>query len=517
MMEMQKMMHEMAFNEAKLHEAERAAMERGRLEEMQKIMATEWENEKAKEWANNFAQIEAEKSYASAFDEEKAKLAEEEQGKEAVNGMMQVMMMDPDPKFQNSKFLSFLKKINTGEYEIKEGELVEHPEKAMAEGLYNEAFEEAKEATAMEGKIQMEQSWKEAYEKYFQLLWQHGNEIRGFFVAFFLFNEFFESYRQANMDYNSEEFQKEMERNWKEICENFEDMDPKEIEENLAKQWQAASDMEEMQYVPPGEYEFSKENPALNTEKPMSTSLSLLNIGQTNKAILTIEAHLQKNPGDANAWRLLGCLHQDNDQDQKAVVCFKKSIAIDQNNLDTLLQLGVSCTNTVDEVSAMGYLKDWLMKNPKYSSISVDPTIVYEKPGGEDYTVEEIKTMNAKMIHHFMLALNINGNDPELLSSLAVLHFIQREYERSVDFFGAALKNDPNNYSLHNKLGATLAHLGRTNEAMELYHKALQLKPNYVRVWVNLGIAHAYLVTFSQLLNRLNGSRKSTLRPLASI
>ena len=27
---------------------------------------------------------------------------------------------------------------------------------------------------------------------------------------------------------------------------------------------------------------------------------------------------------------------------------------------------------------------------------------------------------------------------------------------------------------------------------MEVYHKALDLKPNYVRVWVNLGIAHAY-------------------------
>ncbi len=40
--------------------------------------------------------------------------------------------------------------------------------------------------------------------------------------------------------------------------------------------------------------------------------------------------------------------------------------------------------------------------------------------------------------------------------------------------------------------GATLAHLGKPDEAMQAYHKALDLKPNYVRVWVNLGIAHAY-------------------------
>ena len=54
------------------------------------------------------------------------------------------------------------------------------------------------------------------------------------------------------------------------------------------------------------------------------------------------------------------------------------------------------------------------------------------------------------------------------------------------------MKYDPSNYSLWNKLGATLAQLGRSDEAIEAYYKALELKPNYVRVWVNLGIAHAY-------------------------
>lgn len=37
-----------------------------------------------------------------------------------------------------------------------------------------------------------------------------------------------------------------------------------------------------------------------------------------------------------------------------------------------------------------------------------------------------------------------------------------------------------------------MAHLGRAEEAMDAYHKALDIKPNYVRVWVNLGIAYAY-------------------------
>lgn len=53
----------------------------------------------------------------------------------------------------------------------------------------------------------------------------------------------------------------------------------------------------------------------------------------------------------------------------------------------------------------------------------------------------------------------INPNDANLLNGLAVLNFINRNYERSVDLFKKALQIEPKNYSLWNKLGATLAHL----------------------------------------------------------
>lgn len=43
-----------------------------------------------------------------------------------------------------------------------------------------------------------------------------------------------------------------------------------------------------------------------------------------------------------------------------------------------------------------------------------------------------------------------------------------------------------------NKIGAAMAHLGRADEAINLYHHALAIRPNYVRVWVNLGIAHGF-------------------------
>ncbi len=47
--------------------------------------------------------------------------------------------------------------------------------------------------------------------------------------------------------------------------------------------------------------------------------------------------------------------------------------------------------------------------------------------------------------------------------------------------FRAALTVSPSDYSLWNKLGATLANSSRSSEAIDAYQKALDLKPNYMR------------------------------------
>merc|ERR1712187_844378 len=44
-----------------------------------------------------------------------------------------------------------------------------------------------------------------------------------------------------------------------------------------------------------------------------------------------------------------------------------------------------------------------------------------------------------------------------------------------------------------NKLGATLANSGKSDQAVVAYHQGLSLKPNYARSWSNLAIAHANL------------------------
>lgn len=87
---------------------------------------------------------------------------------------------------------------------------------------------------------------------------------------------------------------------------------------------------------------------------------------------MAFEAQIQKDPqskSNGNTWRIMGRLLQDNDQDQKAVACFLNCLKFDETNLDTLLALGISCTNILDEVKGMNFLKSWLINNKNYAGL----------------------------------------------------------------------------------------------------------------------------------------------------
>jgi len=161
----------------------------------------------------------------------------------------------------------------------------------------------------------------------------------------------------------------------------------------------------------------------------------------------------------------------------------------------------VSCTNILDEVHAMNYLWTWLSKNPKFSQIAGECPINQDKLEGDDWKIEEIKQANGRLICKFEQAKAIDPTDVDLLTSLGVLYFIKRDYKVAVEHFQQTLSLDENHYSIWNKFGAAVAHLGQNDVAQEAYFKALDNKPNYVRAWTNLAMAHSGKRDFKSATN----------------
>lgn len=157
---------------------------------------------------------------------------------------------------------------------------------------------------------------------------------------------------------------------------------------------------------------FDPNNPYKEAPFPKQLALELINQGNNNQAILALEAHLQKNLEDGESWRILGRILQENDQDQKSIPCFNNCLKHNPDNLDCLLSLGVSCTNILDEVKAMNYLKRWIMLNPKYKLQNVANIIPEEMVNLATYKVEDIRAMNEQLIQAFNEAAKMNTEDP---------------------------------------------------------------------------------------------------------
>lgn len=76
------------------------------------------------------------------------------------------------------------------------------------------------------------------------------------------------------------------------------------------------------------------------------------------------------------------------------------------------------------------------------------------------------------------------------MNALGVIQFIRRDFEKATKYFEMAIKENPMDHSVWNKYGAALANSLRTEEAMGAYKQAIDLRPNYVRTLVNIGLAN---------------------------
>ena len=97
----------------------------------------------------------------------------------------------------------------------------------------------------------------------------------------------------------------------------------------------------------------------------------LIDEGKIQEAILCLEAEVQQKQDNAEAWRLLGVLFQENDQDDFAIIALRNAHEADPYDLDSLMSLGISSTNELEGQEAMKYLTNWLRFHPDFSGLSI--------------------------------------------------------------------------------------------------------------------------------------------------
>lgn len=267
------------------------------------------------------------------------------------------------------------------------------------------------------------------------------------------------------------------------------------VQTSAERSQQAASTL--LQSGPP--YRFLSENPYIASTRHHAAHGGGMPAGL--ESVLEKEAAVQQDPKNASAWYDLGVKQQENEREVQAIAALQKALAIDPLYKDAWLALAVSYTNENDRSAAYEAIERWIEMNEKYKEVTgaLAAQLDEQQTRTRSDSVSSHSTASSLLEKHgrlssLLIAMARSGGergevDADVQVALGVIFNSSEDYEKAVDCFSTALSVRPSDWLLYNRLGATLSNSGRSAEAIQYYHHALNLQPEFVRCHFNLSIS----------------------------
>ncbi|CDU25625.1 related to peroxisomal targeting signal receptor [Sporisorium scitamineum] len=250
-------------------------------------------------------------------------------------------------------------------------------------------------------------------------------------------------------------------------------------------------------------YRFLSDNPYIASTRHHAAHAGGLPAGL--ESVLEKEAAVQQDPHNASAWYDLGVKQQENEREVQAIAALRKALDLDPNLKDAWLALAVSYTNENDRTAAYEAIEKWIERNDKYrdvvqrasarSAAAAASATQRARSDSESShsTSASIVEQHARLADLLISMVRSGGErgeiDADVQVALGVIFNSSEDYDKAVDCFSTALSVRPQDWLLYNRLGATLSNSGRSAEAIQYYHHALNLQPEFVRCHFNLSIS----------------------------
>jgi peroxin-5 len=266
-----------------------------------------------------------------------------------------------------------------------------------------------------------------------------------------------------------------------------------------------------------GDYMFESQNPFLDQADPSISAFEhgvqiLADHGNLSLAALAFEAAIQQDPKHVEAWTLLGSAQAQNEKESPAIRAMERALLLDPNNLEALMGLAVSYTNEGYDSTAYRTLERWL--SVKYPQIH--PPDQVSEPSSLGFA--DRSHLHERVTELFIRAAQLSPSgqtmDPDVQVGLGVLFYGDEDFDKAVDCFTAALASAETGIAnragrvhlLWNRLGATLANSGRSEDAVGAYEQALAVNPNFVRARYNLGVSCINIGCYPEAAQHLLGA-----------
>lgn len=241
-----------------------------------------------------------------------------------------------------------------------------------------------------------------------------------------------------------------------------------------------------------GDYKFEKNatNQFMDLpadQDPYQIGIQLMENGaKLSEAALAFEAAIHKNADHVDAWLKLGEVQTQNEKEIAGITALERCLELHPENSEALMTLAISYINEGYDNAAFATLERWI--STKYPQIA-------EKARQQNpaITDEDRFSLHKRVTELFINAAQLSPDkanmDLDVQLGLGVLFYANEDFDKTIDCFKAALSIRPEDPVLWNRLGASLANSNRSEEAVNAYFKALELKPTFVRARYNLGVS----------------------------
>lgn len=177
-------------------------------------------------------------------------------------------------------------------------------------------------------------------------------------------------------------------------------------------------------------------------------------IGKNREALISFEQAIQVQPDFADAYTNRGAILRRLGADQEAILCYREALRLTPNNPATYYNLG----NALRDLGK---------------------------------TTQAISSFSAALQ---LLATKATPLKAAIHNNLGTIYVGQGRYTQAMEQFDQAIKIAPENCETYHNYGNALRDLGRHDECLAMYKKALALKPLYPEARLAYTMAHIPLL-----------------------
>jgi len=155
--------------------------------------------------------------------------------------------------------------------------------------------------------------------------------------------------------------------------------------------------------------------------------------------VLELEAAVQNDPTDHEAWYALGLKQQENERESAAILALGKVVQLDPDYRPAYLALAVSYTNEGELRMANRMMEKWINLAPMASQLSSGLSTETDHDEGDWRDAQDV--LIERLIG--LARMNPEELDPDVQVALGVLFNSGEQYDKAEDCLLAALSVRP--------------------------------------------------------------------------